>query len=338
MAEAKIALPDEMTLSNVLKFISHLDKYKKYNRISIDFGTDRFFRPFTMLMIASKLKWISDNNPDAAFEFIHFDSHPYAAHMGFFKMFGMDHGRAVGEARGSEDYLPITCLNRQALYERPTDTHEEVQDLIQRHADKISNVISRGKEKNKNMYDALSYSIREVMRNVFEHSGANSLYYCSQYWPRSNKVEFAIADFGMGIRKSLRENPNFRLLNTDKDAIEYSLLPGVSGKTHQRRMSENWFNSGYGLYMTSRLARNGGSFIIASGSSAIYLSNKQKTNGSTLFDGTILSVNMHVEKIGNVEARLKEFRQDADKIANSLKNTAGRPPSAMSMLLRREFR
>jgi hypothetical protein len=96
----------------------------------------------------------------------------------------------------------------------------------------------------------LSYSLRELMRNVFEHSETDSLYYCAQYWPKSSKVEVAVADFGIGIRRALSRNPNFRF-DSDKEAREYSLLPSVSGATHRERSSGTWFNSGYGLYMTN---------------------------------------------------------------------------------------
>jgi hypothetical protein len=148
-------------------------------------------------------------------------------------------------------------------------------------------VIARDEQNNKNLFDALSYSIREVMRNVFEHSKARNLYYCAQYWPKSSKVEFAIADFGIGIRRGLSENPNFRF-DADKQAIEYSPLPSVSGKTHVPRWSDEWHNSGYGLYMTHRLARNGGNFVLGSGDTAIQLSRKTKNNFQTSFSGTIL--------------------------------------------------
>jgi hypothetical protein len=135
--------------------------------------------------------------------------------MGFFRMFGMDYGREVGEAWGGENYLPITRMERSSFYDSAADKYEELPDLIHRHADKLALVIARDKQKNADMFDVLAYSIREVMRNVFEHSQADSLYYCAQYWPKSNKVEFAVVDFGVGIRRGLGENPNFRF-KTDK--------------------------------------------------------------------------------------------------------------------------
>jgi hypothetical protein len=135
----------------------------------------------------------------------------------------------------------------------------------------------------------------------------------------------------------LGTNPNFRFDN-DKEAIEASLLPGVSGKTHLPRRSDTWFNSGYGLYMTNRLARHGGNFVLASGRKAIMLTRATKTNFDTSFPGTALRLNFDVAKIGSVKARLAEFRQDAATIAAQIKGSGNRPPSAMSLLLRRDYK
>jgi hypothetical protein len=254
--------------------------------------------------------------------------------MGFFQMCDFVHGRKVGEPSRGENYLPISELPRESLYEKPTDKYEELPDLVQRHADKLASLIARRNDGD--LYDALSYAVREVMRNVFEHSESQSLYYCAQYWPTSNRVEFALADFGIGIRRGLGENPNFRF-NTDKEAIEYSLLPSVSGKTHLPRRSDVWFNSGYGLYMTSRLARNGGNFVLASGMKAIHLAKKSKGNFDTSFPGTALRFNFDVNAIGDVTSRLKEFQKEGDQIAKAIAGTGNRPPSAMSLLLRRDY-
>ena len=336
MSSKSIRIPDQKDLESIFLFAQDLDDFARQRSLVIDFGKPRFFSPFQILFFASKLKSFRLNSPNMHLEFQGYEEHDYLAHMGFFKMFGMDHGRNVGEARGNENYLPITCLEKSKLYESEFDKYEEIPDLIQRHADKLALVIARDRQENADMFDVLSYSIREVMRNVFEHSRADSLYYCAQYWPKSNKVEFAVTDFGIGIRRGLSENPNFRF-ETDKEAIEYSLLPGVSGKTHLPRKSANWFNSGYGLYMTNRLARNGGNFVLASGGTAIHLSQKTKHNYSTSFPGTALRFNLDVDEIGNVAARLDEFRREGADIARTIEGSGNRPPSAMSLLLRRDY-
>ena len=334
---ATIKLPDQLNAENVFRFATELDDLKGKKEVVIEMGEPRYFAPFPMLFIAMKLKSFKALNPACETRFKQYAGHTYAGHMGFFKMCGADFGKDVGQADGSVDYIPISRVSREELYESPSDRFEELPDLIQRHVDRVGKIITRDDPKHRELFEIISYSVREIFRNVFEHSEAHELYYCGQYWWKSNKLEVAIADSGIGIRQGLGTNPNFRF-DTDKEALEYSLLPGVSGKTHLPRRSETWFNSGYGLYMTNRLARHGGNFAIASGSKAIVLTAKTKLNYDTSFPGTIIRLNFDVSKIGSVQARLKEFGQDAKKIAASIKGTGNRPPSAMSLLLRRDYK
>lgn len=336
MPQAHIKFPARMDLGSVLSFSRELDYYSMHDIVTIDFSERTFFSPFAMLILAAKIFHFRKKCPSVEFRFVGQEAHPYPSHMGFFHMLGLEYGREVGEAWGNQNYLPITELKRESFYESHQDRYEELPDLIQRQVDRIAVILSRDPEKRTTMFDVLSYSIREVFRNVFEHGETDSLFFCAQYWPRSNKVEFAVVDFGIGIRKGLGNNPNFRF-NTDKEAIEYCLLPSVSGKTHLPRQSDTWFNSGYGLYMTNRLARNGGNFTIASGSCAIHFSQKTKNNFQTYFPGTAIRINLDVSSIGDVQSRLSEFRRDGAEIAKTIAGSGNRPPSAMSLLLRRDY-
>jgi hypothetical protein len=336
MEKATVTFPETMDLEHVLRFSCELDRYAQCKSLTIVCGQDRWFPAFCMLYLGSKLKSMRDANPELDFKVMHNGDLGYLEHMGFFRLFGVPFGRELGEAYGSTKYLPITCVKREDLYSDPSSTFSELGDLIQKHADKISEMVSRDFARSEDVFNVLSYSLREIIRNVFEHGQTDMLYYCGQYWPNSNRVEVSIADLGVGVRRALSENPNFRY-NTDKQAIEMSLMPGVSGKTHLGRREGNWTNSGYGLYMTNRLARNGGNFVIVSGRNAIQLSPNSKKNLQSSFPGTALRVNLNTEKIGDVKARLNEFRKDAQKISAAMANPSPRPPSGISLLLRRDF-
>lgn len=243
-----------------------------------------------------------------------------------------------GEAKGSARYLPIRALHRSELRRRPEDRFVELGDLVQRHADDIAGVVSQDEGRSSDFFNSLSYSLRELIRNVFEHSGSDRMLYCAQYWPAKQKVEVCILDRGVGIRQSLGLNPNFRF-RTDKEALEMSLWPGVSGKTHLPSASGEWANSGYGLYMTSRLSRHGGNSAIASGDACIVLSKSmRKENFSTCLKGTAIRMNLDTTEIGNVSARLRQFRKEAQSIAEKYIGLRARNPSYMSMVLRRDFR
>lgn len=336
MPNAKIQFPQSARLDQILAFARELDYFSQHDRLIIDLPKKFFCPPFAMLLIGSKIAYLRKNYPNLNVIFNGWEAHGYLSHMGFFSMCGYQHGKEVGEAKGNDRYLPITKLSANDLVEGPSDKYQEMQDLLQRQVDRISLALAHDKYENSALFDVLSYCLREVFRNTFEHGEADELFYCAQYWPTTNKVEFAASDFGIGVRKGLGRNPNFRF-KEDKTALEYALLPSVSGRTHEPKVSETWFNSGYGLYMTNRLARNGGNFPICSGSSAICLSPKTKYNFRTSFPGTILRVKLDVDKIGSIQDRLSEFRLEGKQIAASIAGSGNRPPSAMSMLLRRDY-
>lgn len=337
MREYKLRLPTKLDLDNVLAFAHEIDACKDADRILVEFGVPRYFPPFSMLFLVAKFLELNEQSPPIKIEFVDHHTHSYAAHMGFFQSAGYNFGNRIGEAKGdSARYLPIRALYRDELIK--TDRFAELGDIIQKHADEIAEIISRDASHKSDLFDALSYSIREIFRNVFEHSKCNRLLYCAQFWPARSKVEVSILDRGIGIRKSLATNPNFRYA-TDKQALEMSLLPGVSGKTHLPARSETWGNSGYGLYMTSRLCRNGGNFVIASGDAAIGLSKTLiKKNYRTSLNGTAVRMNLDTREIGNAAQRLDQFRKEAPEIARRALGRIPKNPSYMSLLLRRDFK
>ena len=81
----------------------------------------------------------------------------------------------------------------------------------------------------------------------------------------------------------------------------------------------------------------GGNFVLASGTSAVHLSSKTKNNFITSYPGMILRFNIDVNKIGGVQVRLAQFKEEGFKIAKAIAGSGNRPPSAMSLLLRRDY-
>jgi hypothetical protein len=334
---ATVTLPETLDLYSVLKFALELDRLKGEAALTLDMGEQRHFAPFAMLFLVAKILEFKEKNPQALFTVLNHQNHSYPAHMGFFHAVGIDYGKAIGEAGGSARYFPIRELNRTDLYQKDGDKYLEMGDRIQIHADDIAEMISRDETRKTEIFNVISYSFREMVRNVFEHSGCDRVLYCAQYWPTNQKVEVSLLDQGRGIRSSLAQNPNFRF-DSDKEAIEMSLLPGVSGKTHLRTNRDSiWTNSGYGLYMTSRLARHGGNFVLASGTSAIGLSKHSKRNIRTFIRGTALRMSLNTPEIGSVKDRLDQFRKDAAEIGQKHLRVGTRNPSYMSMLLRNDF-
>lgn len=57
---------------------------------------------------------------------------------------------------------------------------EQIQEVIENKAKLMANVLSKGNDPFKKW---LKYILTEIMRNIPEHSGADAIWYCSQYWP-----------------------------------------------------------------------------------------------------------------------------------------------------------
>ncbi|MBD5095711.1 MAG: hypothetical protein HDT40_01690 [Lachnospiraceae bacterium] len=208
-------------------------------------------------------------------------SNSYAKHMKFYRACGLKIGDEVETERGNDNYSCITKLSVKELREEGQKTFDVLQEVIEKKAKTMAKIVGQG---NEGFIKWLAFVIRELIRNIPEHSKSDIIWYCAQYWPSYDLVELAIMDEGIGIQKSLCKNVNHsHMINSDEDAIKLSLEPGISetiignGSLHLRN---EWDNSGYGLYMVSEMcAELDASFILASGKSAIKV---QKEKGKII--------------------------------------------------------
>ncbi len=124
-------------------------------------------------------------------------------------------------------------------------------------------------------YDMVQYYIREIIRNIYEHSGATEFMYSARYFESSKIAEICISDNGTGIHFSLTNNKRFKHL-TPRQSIQWACLPGVSGNPMASVNNNNpWRNSGFGLYMMNKLCSNNGDFLIISDNIALYMQSKK---------------------------------------------------------------
>lgn len=175
-----------------------------------------------------------------------------------------------------------------------------------------------------------------------EHSQSKVFAYCAQYWPQQHKVELAILDTGIGLFRSLSQNPYLELIN-DQDALKYALMPGISGKTYEGvkiRLDDVWQNSGYGLYMNYRLCNEGGSFFICSGTRALNRSKDQNDNlyYNIGFLGTAIRLRLNTQNLRNVEEMIKQFGDEGEAVAKHIGMGAIPRASTMSRMLKNNFK
>ena len=261
MAKIQFSLPHTLDLPAALDFSLTSSQIEEGEEFVFDFSKTKRVEPFPMLLVSSEINRLVNRFPHAKKSCENFQNMTYAGHMGFFKAFGFDFGKRPGEAKGGPRYLPMTIYDCAELKKSAAEKGIEVGDEVEEKSKHMTMMLC-GTDTGA-VFDTLSYSVRELVRNVIEHSKATQFGICAQYWPHQNKVEVTIVDRGIGLKESLTNNPYLNA-SDDKNAINYALMPAVSGKAFKGspiRQRGHWANSGFGLYMTTRICRNGGEFL-----------------------------------------------------------------------------
>ena len=111
-------------------------------------------------------------------------------------------------------------------------------------------------------HTTIQYSIRELFRNIIDHSESDTIWYSTLHWPSRDLVELAVLDNGIGIQSSLEKNPEIIFANeiqsiikaTERDVSSVNLNANPKpGMWPGYGESEN-LNAGWGLYVLRRIA------------------------------------------------------------------------------------
>jgi anti-sigma regulatory factor (Ser/Thr protein kinase) len=323
MTRKKIIVPSRLTFQNSINFVKNLRALEPHKEFNFDFSNLVTIDPFSLLLVSSEIQRCRSRLKESNFIATNFEHCSYSAHMGFFQAFGMNYGKRPGEAKGSSTYIPINIYNTQEIKQDARDLMINPAELLESKAKEISNVLTRSESGNLN--EVLTYCIREIFRNVIEHSHSEQFGFCAQYRPSLNRVSFSIIDRGIGLKESLEHNPTLDLKN-DEEAIRAALKPATSGKVYRGQKNKpkgEWANSGYGLFMTSNICKRGGGFFIASGDVGYYTSENKERILETPFIGTALNLALDTNRIKDLYTMLREI--DNNDIKSKIK------PSKSSM-------
>lgn len=285
-------MPTKFDRDTLGHLFQSLDTTRDIDDVNINFSQLRYSFPTTMLVAGSKLREWVDYRSSCGYESTQsgidssISAHSYLMHMGFFDFIYMDEGNRVGEARGSSAYLPITRIQRPSIdaIESGVDRwYAAVEDEARRLAGVLCNSHSDCQA-----LRTYTYSIREIIRNVFEHSHADECFICGQRWA-NGKVEIALVDEGIGISKSLAEAYPIVF---DEDALSLAIQAGTSRTSGKDSRQNIYDNSGFGLYILSQFAASFGWFILGSGSAQLIGHQKNRIHESSSFQGTFFGMQL----------------------------------------------
>jgi hypothetical protein len=331
-----IAVPKDLILDDIVKFGNALENIPQVNNYVFDFQEPNYITPFGMLYISNSIVRFRERNQGAKFTAKNC-TNSYAGHMGFYQACGFDVGKLPGEANGNTRYLPLTELHISELKEKANKEMVEIEVAIEKKAQELAHILTQ--DSSSSITEMLIYSIREIFRNVFEHSESDFLFFCAQYMPSKKNAEIAILDNGVGIKRSLSNNP-FLIINDDHEAINLSLMPGVSGKMYKgikHDANDYWHNSGYGLYGVSRLCGIGGNFFIASGKAGLRLKPTERKYYETTLKGTAIRMNLCSKDIKHLNAILTKIMKEGDEEAKKIVGVDFIEASTASRMLSKEF-
>ncbi len=330
----KIDLPNLVSYES-LKFCHEFNGYNWEKENIFNFTNVSTCNPFPMLIVGSAIRQARALHRNLECKASNC-SNTYAETMRFYKFIGIDKGKSLDLDYGNSLYRPISDLRIENYIEKSKILNKPLGEVITQRSRELAGLLTQG---NKKFLDILTFCMREIIRNIPEHSLTKKGYYCAQYWPSTKTVEVAVLDEGSGIYNSLSSNYHYRMkINTNLDSLELAIQPGVS-RTYSPNLDEEifagessrWRNSGFGLHMVSRIcAYSGGSFILASGEDAIHLNTDLRsdeiyqTNYKTMVNGTAIQMRLNVEALVNykyiierINSELKDFTIDGFKVASS---------------------
>jgi len=333
-------LVHQLDLFGALNISARLNALPESTAYQIDFSGMSWVEPFGMLFFASQLRRFRAAHVAARFKAIGYEHHGYPAHMGFFQAFGLDYGKDPGEAKGSLQYIPITAIVIRELESEERKlgyVGHDIRDVLEHRCERLVQVLTRGGSGD--LRNTLIYSLREIFRNVVEHSRADTIWFSAQHWPETGLVELSILDEGIGIRASLSRNPYLKI-NDDSDALRFAVLPGISGIAYKggpKQRNDPWANSGYGLFMTSQLCAAGGTFVICSGDECMIMEHNKQEFAKCNFRGTALRLTISTDAIKSLSATLEMLRKRGNAIVRELKMNANITASMSARMLSKDF-
>lgn len=300
----RVHVPGARDKTAIARFSAQIAAMDHHPNVEFSFRNVDFVTPGWMLLVVRALRSFREDRPGTHCKVVDATTSAmtYAGHAGFFDALGLKWGRPIGEAQDSSTFLPITSRKIQDLFTNQP-MFRAAGDIIQEDAENLSAILAQSREGI--LFDTLSYAIREIIRNVVEHSQADEFLIAAQCWPVSGVAEISIADAGIGIAAGLASNGKYSP-SDDVEALSLATRPGVSGAILARNSDDAWANSGYGLYMAQGLADGRQGFTLASGTATLTSGDDGQATVEGSIKGTCVALRLRAGAI-SLEKRLSEL-------------------------------
>ena len=331
----------EMKYENMLRLTEHLNTNNYYldleDGLKISFEQLQFIEPAGAVVFLSTMDKIKEENIpyeiEPINEFKRTAAISYGETMGIFQQIGVSN--APSSTSGSTYIAPTKIeleeLRREINIKGITieQYYEEVSERIVKKAlDLLGLAFSQEVE------ELFIYVVREIIRNIFDHSDTTHYYYALQSYKYSACVEIVIADAGVGLKSTIPFDVEevWYGQNTDEEAIRKALIPGLSALSNHSYAPEDYKNSGYGLALVKKIIQKSeGLFSIASGRKSFTATNEEEFFAECDIKGTVIRLRINLNNLKSInfeeilveaekEAREKGYSQKASTASKTLKS------------------
>jgi len=255
-----IYCPAQLDDAGAARYINEFWRAKHLADLQLDFSTLRFAYPGGALILALGVRDLlqqryelglrtsvsGHTNPGSASS--------YLMYFGFFEFIGVQVEGQVIATSGNRRFLPITRIGHEEFQASGVPLQEQITSRSAQLG-----AVLYPLEMDISRVDMLTFCLREIVRNVFEHSQAQQCFLMAQRWA-NGIAEITIADEGVGIPYSLSQAHQ---VTSARSALRLALQPGISRVTDPLR-DDKWQNSGFGLYVVSEIGKTLGNFSILS--------------------------------------------------------------------------
>jgi hypothetical protein len=217
----------------------------------------------------------------------------YAARMNLWEALDLNPPLKVRKRNESGKFLPLAAIRTQG------EVHENAVKIT-----KIAEAQYSGIQ----TLTSLEELLGEILDNSFSHAQIDAhlpSFACAQTWPQGNLAQVAIGDGGIGIRKSLLENP--------------ALIERLSGENACQIATERYLtskpsvHSGYGLALARELIeQNSGNLLIVSGNDA-FRNSRRTVSLATMgvaWQGTLVVIEWNTNRVLDTQAVYENWAQD----------------------------
>lgn len=239
----------------------------------------------------------------------------YGLTMGIFQKLGLSETSSYKEG---ETYLAPRKIYRSEVYEYLDNNGKHIEFYFDYISEKISEKVLRFNhwDYDEEVTELFTYVVRELIRNIFDHSETPYFYYGSQYIPLTREVELVIADRGVGLKDTIPFDIEERWFNKDttEAAIKKAFTPGITAGSNHSYASQDYMNSGFGLAMVkSIISEAGGILSLATDDKTITFVNDTHHIKSCYVKGTMLRMRVDLNKLTqvNFKTQLEKVEKEA---------------------------